>query len=82
MEDNFISELEAGALWGCRALRTLRLARNLLRDVPTHALAPLHHLQTLYVTAMYLQRHFADSAATHSSFAIILLYTDRCAATY
>lgn len=48
-EDNFIPGLEAGALRGVRALRSLRLARNLLRDVPTHALAPLHHLQTLYV---------------------------------
>lgn len=48
-EDNYIAELEAGALWGCRALRSLRLARNLLRALPTHALAPLRHLQTLYV---------------------------------
>ncbi|CAH1634962.1 unnamed protein product [Spodoptera littoralis] len=46
-EDNYIAELEAGALWGCRALRSLRLARNLLRALPTHALAPLRHLQTL-----------------------------------
>lgn len=41
-----ISELEGGAV-GARGLRTLRLSRNLLRAVPTHALAPLHHLQTL-----------------------------------
>lgn len=48
-EDNYIAELEGGALRGCHALRTLRLARNLLRHVPTLALAPLRHLQTLYV---------------------------------
>lgn len=46
-EDNSITELEADALSGARALRSLRLARNLLRAVPSSALAPLHHLQTL-----------------------------------
>ncbi|XP_031765012.2 follicle-stimulating hormone receptor isoform X2 [Galleria mellonella] len=46
-EDNYMSEVESGALGGARALRTLRLARNLLRAVPTHALSSLAHLQTL-----------------------------------
>lgn len=52
-EDNYLSSVEAGALSGARALRTLRLARNQLRDVPAHALAPLHRLQTLYVIHLY-----------------------------
>ncbi|XP_047027402.1 lutropin-choriogonadotropic hormone receptor [Helicoverpa zea] len=46
-EENALAALEGGALRGLRALRTLRLARNLLREVPARALAPLRHLQTL-----------------------------------
>lgn len=49
-----ITELEAEALSGARALRTLRLARNLLRAVPASALAPLAHLQSLSVPTYYL----------------------------
>ncbi|XP_053616142.1 lutropin-choriogonadotropic hormone receptor [Plodia interpunctella] len=45
-EDNYISDMSPEELGGVRQLRSLRLARNLLRLVPP-ALARLHHLQTL-----------------------------------
>lgn len=46
-DDNMLTEVEDNALEALRALRSLRLARNLLRAPPAAALAPLTRLQYL-----------------------------------
>ncbi|CAH0663833.1 unnamed protein product [Chilo suppressalis] len=76
-EDNYLSEVEEGALSGARALRTLRLARNTLRHLPAHALAPLHRLQALDLSGNLISEISATSLPPLAALHTLLLRRNR-----